>query len=121
MSSVPPAQGAGPGGLRRRPGLGLPVRSAMGVPLSDPGRPRPAGLRGILACTWTRSSPADGSQVRVVPDACVDLVWREDGLLQVAGPDTGPVGVRMTGRRYVGARFRPGAAPSLLKLPASAL
>lgn len=56
-----------------------------------------------------------------MPDACVDVVWRDDGLLQVAGPDTGPVRVTMVGCGYVGARFLPGVAPSLLGVPASAL
>jgi AraC-like DNA-binding protein len=84
-------------------------------------RPPPAALRDVLACTWTRR-PFDGPiEARVVPDACVDVVWREDGLLQVAGPDTVPVRVRTGGLRHVGARFVPGAAPGLLGWPASAL
>jgi len=80
---------------------------------------RPA--RGVLAelvvCTWI--DPPAEARHPVLPDACVDLVW--DGAeLQVAGPDTRPVAV--VGRAtFVGIRFRPGAAPGLLGVPASEL
>jgi AraC-like DNA-binding protein len=77
-------------------------------------------LANVVACTWQRTVAADGRQ-RVLPDGCVDLVWR-DGALNVAGPDTGawmsPVG---PGAAIVGLRFRPGAAGSALGLPASEL
>jgi AraC-like DNA-binding protein len=60
--------------------------------------------------------------VRVVPDACLDVIWRSDGRLQVAGPDTGPAPVAPPAAvSYAGVRFRPGAAPALLGVPASAL
>jgi AraC-like DNA-binding protein len=84
-------------------------------------RPPPASLRDVLACTWTRRPSAGLTDARIVPDACVDVVWREDGVLQIAGPDTAAVRVRTGGLRYVGARFVPGAAAVLLGWPASAL
>jgi AraC-like DNA-binding protein len=84
-------------------------------------RPPPDGLRDRLVCTWTRGPSGASDEVQVVPDACIDVIWREGGLLQVAGPDTAPVRVRTDGRRYAALRFRPGAAPGLLGLPASAL
>jgi len=86
-------------------------------------RPPVADLRGVLACTWTRSWSIGAALIviDVVPDACIDIVWRDDGLLLVAGPDTGPWRAPIVGSRYVGARFLPGAAPGLLGAPASAL
>jgi AraC-like DNA-binding protein len=81
--------------------------------------PRP-DLGDIVACTWQRTVAGAGRQ-RVVPDGCVDLVWR-GGKLSVAGPDTGawmsPVD---PGAAIVGLRFRPGAAGTALGLPASEL
>ncbi len=56
----------------------------------------------------------------VLPDACIDLVW--DGRkLTVAGPDTRAVPLDDSAPTFVGVRFRPGAAPGFLGLPASAL
>ncbi|MGW2867220.1 helix-turn-helix domain-containing protein [Kitasatospora sp. NPDC001225] len=57
----------------------------------------------------------------VLPDGCMDLLWTE-GRLLVAGPDTrafhpGP-GLRGP---WAGVRFRPGAAPALLGVPANEL
>jgi AraC-like DNA-binding protein len=56
-----------------------------------------------------------------MPDACMDLIWDGRGLV-VAGPDCGPVAVVLQpGTSLVGIRFRPGAAPGFLGVPASAL
>lgn len=87
-------------------------------------RPAAAALREHLTCTWSRVVASDEppEEVRVTPDACLDIIWRSDGLLEVAGPDTGPAPViPPPGVRYAGVRFRPGAAPSLLGVPAAAL
>ncbi len=65
-------------------------------------------------------SPA-GERAAVLPDGCMDLVWTGTRLL-VAGPDTTAVPAdRPAGVRSAGLRFRPGALPSLLGVPASAL
>jgi AraC-like DNA-binding protein len=58
----------------------------------------------------------------VLPDGCVDLVWRA-GELFVAGPDRGPVMSRPLppGETMVGLRLRPGLAGPALGLPASEL
>jgi AraC-like DNA-binding protein len=56
---------------------------------------------------------------RVLPDACIDLVW-DRAELQVAGPNTRPSMVPSQ-PTFVGIRFRPGAAPGLLGVPASDL
>jgi AraC-like DNA-binding protein len=58
----------------------------------------------------------------VLPDGCMDIVWREGLGLLAAGPDTGPVTVsRRPGSTVVGVRFRPGAGPALLTIPAREL
>ncbi len=71
------------------------------------------------AFVWT--AVAESTATRVLPDGCIDLLW--DGRdVYVAGPDTrahrheSPVGSVMHGLR-----FAPGAAPSVLGVPAAAL
>lgn len=74
-----------------------------------------------VACLWIADSPAAGSARRVLPDACVDLVWVGDRLV-VAGPATGPVLSRLPpGMPSLGVRFRVGAAGAVLGLPANEL
>ena len=86
-------------------------------------RPPAAALRPHVACLWTGRLGDDGTPYaeRVLPDGCVDLVW-DGSRLFVAGPDTGPVAIeRRPGGTFAGLRFRPGAAPAVLGLPASEL
>ena len=74
----------------------------------------------LVACTWEQVTP-DRLQHRVVPDACVDLIWSEERL-SIAGPDTGPRLVDLQpGARLVGARLKPGMAGGVLGLPACEL
>ena len=78
---------------------------------------RPGGVAGITV--WT--STADGSSVPVLPDGCMDLIWR-DGDLLVAGPDTvAREHTSAAGTRYAAVRFAPGLAPGALGVPAHAL
>ena len=84
--------------------------------------PPAAPLRSFLECLWLNSVPAGRRDGRILPDGRMDLVWiRGHGVL-VAGPQT-----RHTSRPVeaplaaFGARFHPGAAPSLLRVPASEL
>jgi AraC-like DNA-binding protein len=84
---------------------------------------RPA-LRDHLVCVWYRTVPPDGEPrpARVLPDACIDLVWEAGRPVLVAGPDTGPVVADLVpGTLLVGARFRPGRAPELLGVAAREL
>lgn len=74
-------------------------------------------LASRVVCTWI--DPARPQRHTVLPDACMDLIWDGRHLL-VAGPDTGPADVA-TAATVVGVRFRPGAAPGFLGLPASEL
>ena len=83
----------------------------------------PPDLARHVACTWAgRMGPRGETYVqRVLPDGCVDILW-DGSHLVVAGPDTGPVDVvRRPDGFYVGIRFRPGLAASVLGLPASDL
>lgn len=77
-------------------------------------------FQSVAVCTWEHTSTA-AARSRVVPDACVDIVWNGTHL-NIAGPDTGPVTVEMrAGTQLVGLRFVPGAAGTLLGVPASAV
>jgi AraC-like DNA-binding protein len=74
----------------------------------------------VLSCTWEQVTTA-GQEQRVVPDACVDLIWSGERL-SIAGPDTAARVVTLPpGSRLVGVRLRPGAAGAVLGLPASEL
>ena len=85
-------------------------------------RPPPA-LREFVACTWERrATGAEPSPVsRVLPDGCVDLVYR-DGELFVAGPDRTPLLRSLRpDESVVGLRLRPGVAGAVFGVPASEL
>jgi AraC-like DNA-binding protein len=74
----------------------------------------------LVACTWEQATTTQHEQ-RIVPDACVDLIWAGERLT-IAGPDTRPrVVILESGSRVIGARLRPGAAGAILALPASEL
>lgn len=62
-----------------------------------------------------------GGPGRVLPDGCLDLMWI-GGELVVAGPDTTAVRTDLPwGTEVAAVRFRPGAAPAVLGLPAAEL
>ena len=74
----------------------------------------------LVACTWERITQS-ATELRIVPDACVDLVWQGHELT-IAGPDSAARVVTLTpGWRTVGARLRPGAAGPVLGIPAAEL
>jgi AraC-like DNA-binding protein len=82
--------------------------------------PGPA-LRPFVECFWVhaiRRAEADGDR-RILPDGRMDLVWISGLGVVVAGPQsrftTRPVEAPMVA---IGARFHPGVAPVLLRLPA---
>ena len=83
-------------------------------------QPAPAGLAGVVACMW-RNETTTARELRVLPDGCMDLIWM-DGAVHVAGPDSRAFLATMGPRQVVtGLRFRPGAAPGVLGVPAWAL
>lgn len=71
------------------------------------------------AVVWTNTPSGDG-QGAVLPDGCMDLLWH-DGRLLVAGPDTHAHLTEGPPSPWAGIRFRPGAAPALLGVPAHEL
>jgi AraC-like DNA-binding protein len=74
----------------------------------------------LVACTWEQAT-ATGYEQRVVPDACVDLIWSGERLA-IAGPDTRARVVALSpGARLIGVRLRPGAAGAVLRLPVAEL
>ncbi len=71
------------------------------------------------AVVWTAVS--DGTESRVLPDGCMDVLWMRDELM-VAGPDTRAQLTQLaTGERVTGLRLAPGTAPELLGVPADVL
>jgi AraC-like DNA-binding protein len=77
----------------------------------------PPGLEALVACVWVSH---DG-EVRVLPDACVDVVLT-GGRLVAAGPATAATLAPATpGQVRVGVRFRVGAAGAALGVPAGEL
>lgn len=79
---------------------------------------RPA-LRRYVRCAWVGAGGGRGAEP-VLPDGCMDVIWNGVHLF-VAGPDTAPVQDAHGGPFAVGIRFRPGAAPLFLGLPAATL
>lgn len=86
-------------------------------------RPHPALARHVR-CTWTSvidEDPAAAAR-RIVPDGCIDVLWRADVGLLVEGPATQANVARLVpGTAVVGIRFQPGMAPSLLGVAATEL
>lgn len=82
-------------------------------------RPRPE-LQPHFQCVWTSALPTDhAGAIAVVPDGCVDVLWRA-GRLLVVGPDITAARPDLTpGVVVLGARFQPGAALPWLGLPMS--
>ncbi|MEZ0491980.1 helix-turn-helix domain-containing protein [Kineococcus sp. TBRC 1896] len=74
------------------------------------------------AVVWTSAS-AGADTGPVLPDGCMDLLWRSDTeRLLVAGPDTRPQsGGAGAGVRWTGLRFVPGHAPAVLGVRAEEL
>ena len=82
----------------------------------------PSGdVYSLVACRWVRQTPEDerGRSVLILPDGCVDLLWRE-GELVLAGVDQAARPSRIApGERILGLRLRPGIAGAVLGMPAS--
>jgi AraC-like DNA-binding protein len=85
--------------------------------------PPPRDLGEHLLCRWVlRPGPGHGERDVVLPDGCMDLIWRPGHGAVVAGPDTGPApDTRRPGATVVGVRFHPGTGAALVGLPADEL
>lgn len=83
----------------------------------------PAALAGAVSCLWVGVTPAAGAPpTRVLPDACVDLIWQRGHGVFLAGPDTGPCLMPMPpGTVLAGVRLRPGAGGPALGRPLTGL
>jgi AraC-like DNA-binding protein len=82
--------------------------------------PSPA-LHPAVLCRWSRRVPetAKSASSLILPDGCVDLIWR-DGDLALAGLDRTARPSRLTpGETILGLRLRPGVAGTVLGIPAS--
>lgn len=77
----------------------------------------PSELRDLLVCRWRQQVTADRAQ-RIVPDGCIDLVWRAGRELIVAGPATrATIAALPAGSMTVGVRFAPGTGAGVAGLP----
>jgi AraC-like DNA-binding protein len=83
----------------------------------------PAALASAVSCVWVGVTPAEGAPpTRVLPDACVDLIWQRGTGVFLAGPDTGPVLMPIPpGGVLAGVRLRPGAGGPALGRPLTGL
>lgn len=87
-------------------------------------RPPVPALAGLVSSVWVQqvAPDADPYTHRNLPHGGVELVCAVGSVPQIVGPLTRPlVEVLTPGTTVVGVRFRPGAAPSVLDLPASEL
>jgi AraC-like DNA-binding protein len=85
-----------------------------------PARP----LRRHVACIWVQEVAVGSAayEHRTVPNGGVEIACALGSSTVVVGPQSGPtLELLEPGSVVVGARLRPGATPSLLGLPASAL
>ncbi|BFU46742.1 helix-turn-helix domain-containing protein [Krasilnikovia sp. MM14-A1004] len=74
-----------------------------------------------LVVAWRAVTPPGGRLVRVLPDGCLDLIWR-DGEVFVAGPDTtARLHPTAGGTRFAALRFAAGTGPPLLRVAADEL
>jgi AraC-like DNA-binding protein len=82
----------------------------------------PSGdVYSLVACRWMRQTAEEdpGDPVLILPDGCVDLLWRE-GELILAGLDKAARPAPVSpGERILGLRLRPGMAGAVLGMPAS--
>ena len=83
-------------------------------------RPASPALFRFVACKWLHRSERAGES-RVVPDACMDVLWDGEALA-IVGPDTAPRHVALPEHgQIVAVRFAPGTGGAVLGVPASAL
>lgn len=76
-----------------------------------------AALRGHFCCVWVnRLAIAGAVDAVVVPDGCVDLMWR-DGTFTVVGPDLRGIARTVNPGTILGLRFHPGVAADWLGFP----
>ena len=101
------------------------IRLDTEVPLSDYREfPSPSSLREHVLCLWTQtiSKSHGGYSHRVLPDACIDIVFVNNDPPAVIGPWTESfVAELAAGTTIAGVRFHPGRAFNFLGVPANVL
>jgi AraC-like DNA-binding protein len=86
--------------------------------------PAPAALAHRFLCFWTQTIVGSGGiyEHRVLPDACIDIVFVNDAAPVVVGPwDVSFVARMAAGTSITGVRMHPGLASCVLDMPASEL
>lgn len=79
----------------------------------------PATLARWLACSW---NAVPTGRHRLVPDACLDVVWLSSGEIMLCGPEVSAWTFQLPpGVRAAGVRFRPGVVPALFGVGADTL
>jgi AraC-like DNA-binding protein len=106
----------------------LPSSPAAPVQLNAPQiyRERPPADRAVrhVSSVWVQHIAAGAAPYthRTVPHGSIEVAVELGSSPRVVGPQTAPVVARLApGTTVVGVRFHPGAAPSLLGVPASEL
>jgi AraC-like DNA-binding protein len=111
-------------------GHNVPMQASARVDAAAPAgqgyveRPPVPALAGLVSSVWIQqvAPDADPYAHRNLPHGGAELVCPVGSVPRVVGPLTRPlVEVLAPGTTVVGVRFRPGAAPSVLDLPASEL
>ena len=82
--------------------------------------PAPGALRDLAECVWVNWVDQGPRRARILPDGCMDLV-EMNGAVLVAGPDSTAFVSHQKSEVATGIRFRPGALPRLLGIPANEL
>jgi AraC-like DNA-binding protein len=87
-------------------------------------RPPAPALARYVTCVWTQVvEPGSAPYThRTIPNGSAEIVCVIGATPRIVGPQTGPTAETLAGgTTAVGVRFRPGAAPAALELPASEL
>jgi AraC-like DNA-binding protein len=82
----------------------------------------PAHLRDHVVCFWHSGARDVPGKARVLPDGCVDVIWRGERPPFVAGPaTTATVAAIEAATAIIGVRFQPGVAAQVLGISAREL
>jgi AraC-like DNA-binding protein len=78
-------------------------------------------LYSLVSCRWVREVPREKTRdsTLILPDGCVDLLWRNEELILAGADRTGWRSPTTPGQRMLGLRLRPGVAGAVLGMPAS--
>lgn len=96
----------------------MSLAAAAATPWYHPVAP-PTSLEPWLACSW---NAVPTGRHRLVPDACIDVLWLSSGEIMLCGPETTAWWFQLPpGVVAAGVRFRPGVVPALFGVGADTL